>query len=205
LISNVCPWKFYVFPNSSLMLPMAMWLLTTLSCFTEAHWWYVLIHHRFLSVLCCFENSPSLQDLPYCYIMWMNSCRLIFKYTIWNMILLLIPHYNIHIISPSTPLSHIAGLQDWGFLIRNDAHGKALRYCRAYSVATIIRRVGSKTGFIGSHTITVYTLYNSLQFTITLPEFSHCIFTRCLSSNIAGSVRLQLCNSSLKTAARPEH
>jgi hypothetical protein len=55
------------------------------------------------------------------------------------------------------------------------------------------------------HTITVYTLYNSLQFTITLAESSHYIFTRCLSSNIAGSVRLQLCNSSLKTAARPEY
>jgi hypothetical protein len=47
--------------------------------------------------------------------------------------------------------------------------------------------------------------YSSLQFTITLAESSHCIFTGCLSSNIAGSDRLQLCNSSLKTAARPEH
>jgi hypothetical protein len=47
--------------------------------------------------------------------------------------------------------------------------------------------------------------YSSLQFTITLAESSHCIFTGFLSSNIAGSVRLQLCNSSLKTAARPEH
>jgi hypothetical protein len=57
---------------------------------------------------------------------------------------------------------------------------------------TNIRQVGLTTGFIGPHTITVYTLYNSLQFTITLDESSHCIFTRCLSSNIAGSVRLQL-------------
>jgi hypothetical protein len=67
--------------------------------------------------------------------------------------------------------------------------------------------IGLTTGFIGSHTvtITVYTLYNPLQFTITLAESSHCIFTGCLSSNIAGFVRLQLCNSSLKTAARPEY
>jgi hypothetical protein len=37
-------------------------------------------------------------------------------------------------------------------------------YCRAYSVATIIRRgIGLATGFIGSHTVTVYTLYNSQQ------------------------------------------
>jgi hypothetical protein len=61
------------------------------------------------------------------------------------------------------------------------------------------------TEFIGSHTVTAYTLYNSLQFTITLAESSHCIFTGYLSSNIAGSVRLQLCSSSLKTAARPEY
>jgi hypothetical protein len=47
--------------------------------------------------------------------------------------------------------------------------------------------------------------YSSLQFTTTLAESSHCIFTGFLSSNIAGSVRLQLCNSSLKTAARPEY
>jgi hypothetical protein len=47
--------------------------------------------------------------------------------------------------------------------------------------------------------------YSSLQFSITLAESSHCIFTGCLSPNIAGSVRLQLCISSLKTAARPEH
>jgi hypothetical protein len=54
--------------------------------------------------------------------------------------------------------------------------------------------IGLTTEFIGSHTvtITVYTLYNSLQFTITLAESSHCIFTGCLSSNITGSVRLQL-------------
>jgi hypothetical protein len=73
-------------------------------------------------------------------------------------------------------------------------------------VATIIRRgIGLTTGFIGSHTVTHnYSVYSSLQFTITLAESSHCIFTRCLSSIIAGSVRLQL-NSSLKTAARPEY
>jgi hypothetical protein len=47
--------------------------------------------------------------------------------------------------------------------------------------------------------------YSSLQFTTTLAESSHCIFTGFLSSNIAGSVRLQLCNSSLKTADRPEY
>jgi hypothetical protein len=47
--------------------------------------------------------------------------------------------------------------------------------------------------------------YSSLQFTTALAESSHRIFTGCLSSNIAGSVRLQLCNSSLKTAARPEY
>jgi hypothetical protein len=50
------------------------------------------------------------------------------------------------------------------------------------------------TGFIGLQLqlllITVYTLYNS-QFTITLAESSHCIFTGCLYSNIAGSVHLQ--------------
>jgi hypothetical protein len=39
-------------------------------------------------------------------------------------------------------------------------------YCRAYSVSTIIRRVGLTTGFIASHTITVYTLYNSQQLTL---------------------------------------
>jgi hypothetical protein len=40
------------------------------------------------------------------------------------------------------------------------------QYCRAY-VATIIRRgIGLTTGFIGSHTVTVYTLYtrSSLQY-----------------------------------------
>jgi hypothetical protein len=47
--------------------------------------------------------------------------------------------------------------------------------------------------------------YSSLQFTTTLAESSHCIFTGCLSSNIAGSFHLQLCNSSLKTAAWPEY
>jgi hypothetical protein len=75
------------------------------------------------------------------------------------------------------------------------------RICADY----IRRSFGLTTGFIGSHTITVYPLYNSLQFTITLAESSHCIFTRCLSSNITGSVRLQLCNSSLKTAAWPDY
>jgi hypothetical protein len=34
--------------------------------------------------------------------------------------------------------------------------------------------------------------YSSLQFTTALAESSHCIFTGCLSSNIAGSIRLQL-------------
>jgi hypothetical protein len=34
--------------------------------------------------------------------------------------------------------------------------------------------------------------YSSLQFTTTLAESSHCVFTGCLSSNIAGSVCLQL-------------
>jgi hypothetical protein len=56
-----------------------------------------------------------------------------------------------------------------------------------------IRRVGLTMDLLDHtqlHTITVYTLYNSLQFTITLAESSHCIFTRYLSSNIAGSVRL---------------
>jgi hypothetical protein len=47
--------------------------------------------------------------------------------------------------------------------------------------------------------------YSSLQFTITLAESSHCFFTGCLSSNIAGSGRLQLSNYSLKTDARPEY
>jgi hypothetical protein len=68
--------------------------------------------------------------------------------------------------------------------------------------------IGLTTGFIGSHSYTQLQCirsYSSLQFTITLAESPHCVFTRCLSSNIVASVRLQLCNSSLKTAARPEH
>jgi hypothetical protein len=72
------------------------------------------------------------------------------------------------------------------------------RVCGDY----IRRGIGLTTGFIGSHTITVYTLYNSLQFTCR-------VFTLYLHSlplfHIAGFVRLQLCNSSLKTAARPEY
>jgi hypothetical protein len=48
----------------------------------------------------------------------------------------------------------------------------------------------------------VYTL---LQLITVYTQSSHYIFTGCLSSNIAGSVRLQLCNSSLKTAARPQY
>jgi hypothetical protein len=80
-------------------------------------------------------------------------------------------------------------------------------YCRAYSVATIIRRViGLTTGFIGSHTVTHnYSAHALTAHYSSLAESPHCIFTLCLSSNIAGSVRLQLCNSSLKTAARPEY
>jgi hypothetical protein len=64
-----------------------------------------------------------------------------------------------------------------------------------------IRWIELTTGFIGSHTITVYAL---LQ--LTTVHYNTCrVFTSCLSSNIAGSVHLQLCNSSLKTAARPEY
>jgi hypothetical protein len=44
--------------------------------------------------------------------------------------------------------------------------------------------------------------YSSLQFTITLAESSRCIFTRCLSSKSQDPFA---CNSSLKTAARPEY
>jgi hypothetical protein len=51
--------------------------------------------------------------------------------------------------------------------------------------------IGLTTGFIGLHTITVYTLYNS-QFTIVLAESSYCIFTGCPSFNTVGSVHLQL-------------
>jgi hypothetical protein len=50
---------------------------------------------------------------------------------------------------------------------------KILKYCRAYAATNIyITGIGLTTGFIGSHTITVYTLYNSLQFTITLATVS---------------------------------
>jgi hypothetical protein len=54
--------------------------------------------------------------------------------------------------------------------------------------------IGLTNGFIGSHTVThnysVYTLHS--QFTIVLAESSYCVFTGFLSSNTAGSVRLQL-------------
>jgi hypothetical protein len=74
-------------------------------------------------------------------------------------------------------------------------------------VALIVWRLYN-TGWIDNwiywitHNYSVYALtahYSSLA------ESSHCIFTRCLSSNIAGSVRLQLCNASLNTAARPKY
>jgi hypothetical protein len=66
--------------------------------------------------------------------------------------------------------------------------------------------IGLTTGFIGSHTVTHnYSVYTLTVHYSSLAESSHCIFTGCLSPNIAGSVRLQLCNSSLKTAARPEY
>jgi hypothetical protein len=75
-------------------------------------------------------------------------------------------------------------------------------------VATIIRRgIGLTTGFIGSHTVTI-TVYTLLQ--LTTVHYNTCrVFTLYLHPlplfQIAGSVRLQLCNSSLKTAARPEY
>jgi hypothetical protein len=69
-----------------------------------------------------------------------------------------------------------------------------------------IRRVlGRQLDLLGHTQLQCIHSYSSLQFTKTIAESSHCIFTGCLSSNIAGSVRLQLCNSSLKTAARPEY
>jgi hypothetical protein len=59
-----------------------------------------------------------------------------------------------------------------------------------------IRRVGFTTGFIGSHAITVYAL---LQLT-TVHYNTRRVVTSCLSSNTAGSVRLQLWNSLHSTA-----
>jgi hypothetical protein len=64
--------------------------------------------------------------------------------------------------------------------------------------------IGLTTGFIGSHSYTQLQCIRSTAHYSSLAESSHCIYTRCLSSNIAGSVRLQLCNSSLKTAALTE-
>jgi hypothetical protein len=64
------------------------------------------------------------------------------------------------------------------------------------------------TGFIGSkvsYTQLQCKHFTTSQFTIVLPESSYCVFTGCLSSNTAGFVRLQLCNSFLKTAARHEY
>jgi hypothetical protein len=63
------------------------------------------------------------------------------------------------------------------------------RMWRLYKTGT-----GLTTGFIGSHTVThnysVYTLQFTL-FSIHVPSLLTCVFTGCLSSNIAGSVHLQ--------------
>jgi hypothetical protein len=99
------------------------------------------------------------------------------------------------------------------FTLNETSHLQLLKFIDTLKILSrvcgdYIRRVGLATGFIGSHTVTHnYSVY-ALQLTTVhynIAESSHCIFTGCLSSNIAGSVRLQLCNSSLKTAARPEH
>jgi hypothetical protein len=52
------------------------------------------------------------------------------------------------------------------------------------------------------HKMTVYTLYNSLQFTLTIAGSSHCIFTGCLSSTGSCSPSELTCNS-LDSTARP--
>jgi hypothetical protein len=131
------------------------------------------------------------------------------------------PCYNDHPTRVSSARSNLyTWLEDLAAVVRNKRNRLSCipvllicdwqfrLYCRAYVCGDYY-----KTGYwidnwiywiSQLHAITVYTLYNSLQFTKTLAESSHCIFTR-LSFNIAGSVRLQLCDSSLKTAARPEY
>jgi hypothetical protein len=86
------------------------------------------------------------------------------------------------------------------------------RICIVNIVTRIVWRL-YKTGWIDNwiywitqlHTITVYTLLQLLTVHYHTCRVFTLYFTGCLSSNIAGSFRLQLCNSSLKTAARPEY
>jgi hypothetical protein len=67
----------------------------------------------------------------------------------------------------------IFALNTWGGLTENKFQElrqwstedrRVLKYCRAY-VDYIRLGIGLTTGFIGSHTVTVYTLYNPLQYT----------------------------------------
>jgi uncharacterized membrane protein len=84
---------------------------------------------------------------------------------------------------------------------------RRLNYIVASSLLRIVWRL-YKMGYWIDNWIYWITQLQCIRFIThysSLAESSHCIFTHCLSSNIAGSVRLQLCNSSLKTDARPEY
>jgi hypothetical protein len=66
-----------------------------------------------------------------------------------------------HSLFASVMRFHVPGLESkmcWFIIHKRDY----LRYCRAYVAWLYKTGIGLTTGFIGSHTITVYTLYNSL-------------------------------------------